>query len=101
MNFDFKQKARPSNRDKSMKKVLNSPATMASGISTIFLPENLIDLCDKLKILIHEKQAGNNSNIFNEEIVAIVEKVFEYNCMSKNQQKQILIECNLLHTKKK
>ena len=37
MNFDIKQKGRKSNRDKSMIKLLKSPAIMASGIlKTIF-----------------------------------------------------------------
>ena len=37
MNFDIKIIGRPSSRDKSIIKLLNSPAIMASGISTIFL----------------------------------------------------------------
>ena len=32
----------------------------------------------------------------NEEIVAKVDKFLEYKCISKKQQKQILIKCNLL-----
>ena len=36
---------------------------MASGTSTKFLPENPDEICDSLKILLPEKQAGKNSNI--------------------------------------
>ena len=46
---------------------------MASGISRIFLSENPIALCDRLKLLLQEKQAGDNSDTINVEIVAKVE----------------------------
>ena len=74
---------------------------MTSGISTIFLPENHNERCDRLKLLLQEKQAGNNSNITNEKTVAIIDKLLEYKCISMKQHKQIFILCNLLHTKKK
>ena len=37
MKFDIKQKGRKSNRDKSVIKLLKSPAIMASGISNIIV----------------------------------------------------------------
>ena len=71
---------------------------MASGISKIiFLSSDPDELCNRLKLLLQEKQAGNNSDIINDEIVAIVDKLLEYKCISKNQLQQILIKCNLLH----
>ena len=70
---------------------------MASGIPrTINLSSNPNELCDRLKLLLQEKQAGNNSDIINDEIVAIVDKLLEYKCLSKKQHKQFLIKCNLL-----
>ena len=101
MTIDIKQKRRPSNRDKSRIKLLNSTAIMASGISTKFLPSAPNELCDKSKLLLQEKQAGNNSNIINEKIIAIVDKLLEYKCISTKQHTQILFKCNLFHTKKK
>ena len=63
MNFNNKQKGRKSGRDKSMIKLLQSPANMASGIpNTITLSSNLDQLCNKLKLLLQEKHAGNNSD---------------------------------------
>ena len=50
---------------------------MVSGISTAFLPENLFDLCDMLTLSLQEKQAGNISDIINEELVAIVKKNYK------------------------
>ena len=55
------------------------------------------ELCNRLQLLLQEKQAGNNFDIINEKIVAIVEKLLEYNCISKKQHKQLLIKCNLIH----
>ena len=70
---------------------------MASGISkTIFLSSDPDELCNRLKILLQEKHAGNNSDIINQEIVAIVDKLLEYECITKIQHKQIVIKCNLL-----
>ena len=97
MNFNIRQKGKKSDRDNSIVRLLRSPAIMASGVAkTIFLSTDPNKLCDRLRKLVQEKHAGNNSNIINEEIVAIVDKLFEYKCLSKKQHKQSLIKCNLL-----
>ena len=72
---------------------------MDSGISTIFLSSDPDELCNVLKLLLQEKQAGNNFNINNDEIFAVVVKILEYNCINKKQPKQILIQFTLLHKK--
>ena len=97
MHFDERRVGNKSTRDKTLIKLLNSPAIIVSGVSkTIFLSSDPDELCDKLKLLLQEKYAGNNSNIINEEIVAIIDKLLEYKCISKKQHKQILIKCDLL-----
>ena len=96
-NFNIRQKGNKSDRDKSIIRLLRSPRIMASGVTTIFLSENADELCKRLKLLLQEKHAGNNSDIINDEIVAIIDKLLEYKCISKKQHKQILIKCNLLH----
>ena len=97
MKYDTKSTGRPSVRHNSMVKLLDQPAIMASGFSkTIFLSSDPNELCDRLKLLLQEKHGGNNSDIINDEIVAIVDKLLEYKCISKKQHKQILIKCNLL-----
>ena len=96
MNFDQKAVGKKSIRDRTLIKLLNSPGLMvsASGVSkTIFLSSDANELCDRLKLLLQEKNAGNNSDIINDEIVAIVDKLLEYKCISKKQHKQILIKC--------
>ena len=97
MNYDTKSTGRPSIRHESTIRLLDQPAIMASGISkTIILSFDPNELCDRLKLLLQEKHAGNNSDIINEEIVVIIDKLLEYNCITKKQHKQILIKCNLL-----
>ena len=97
MNYDTKTTGRPSVRHSSLIRLLDQPAIMASGVSkTIILSSNPNELCDRLKLLLQEKHAGNNSNLIDQEIVAIVDKLLEYKCISKKQHKQILIKCNLL-----
>ena len=99
MHFDPKASGNKSTRDRKLIKLTNSPGLMvsASGVSkTIFLSPDANELCDRLKLLLQEKQAGNNSDIINQEIVAIVDKFLEYKCITKKQHKQILYKCNLL-----
>ena len=97
MNYDVKSTGRPSTRHNSMLRLLDQPAIMASGFSkTIILSSDPNELCDRLKLLLQEKHAGNNSNLIDEEIVAIIDKLLDYKCISKKQHKQILIKCNLL-----
>ena len=101
MHFDVKCRGNKSTGDRTLIKLLKSPAIMASGNSTMSLPSYPNGLCDRLKLLRQEKQAGNNSDKINEEIVAIVDKLLEYKCISNKHYKQILVKCNLLHTEEK
>ena len=97
MNYDTKSTGRTSVRHNSMIRLLDQPAIMASGISkTKILSSDPNELCDRLKLLLQEKHGGNNSILIDEEIVAIIDKMLEYKCISKKQHKQILIKCNLL-----
>ena len=73
---------------------------MASSNSTIVLLSDPEELCDGLKLVLQEKQAGNESDLINEEINATFDKLLECKCISTKQHKQFLLKCNLLHTKK-
>ena len=95
----MKAQANKSTRDRTLIKLLKSPGLMvsASGVSkTIFQPSDPNELCNRLKLLLQEKQAGNKSDLINQEIVAMVDKLLEYKCISEKQHNQILIKCNLL-----
>ena len=100
LNFDLKAPGNKSVRDRTLIKLLKSPSLIvsASGVSkTMFLSSDPDELCNRLKLLLQEKQAGNNSDIIKDEIVAIVDKFYEYKCISQKQHKQFLTKCNLLH----
>ena len=100
MHFDVRAQGNKSTRDRKLIKILESPGLMvsASGVSkTIFLSSNPNELCDRLKLLLEEKHAGNYSDIINDENVAIIDKLLEYKCITKKQHKQILIKCNLIN----
>ena len=97
MHFDERRVGNKSTRDRTLIYLLNSPAIMASGVSkTIFLSSDPNELCDRLKLLLQEKNGGNISNLIDEETIAIVDKLLDYKCISKKQHKQILLKCNLL-----
>ena len=77
MHFDARAQGNKSTRDRKLIKLLESPGLMvsAAGVSkTIFLSSDPNELCDRLKLLL-EKHAGNNSDIINDEIVAIIDKL--------------------------
>ena len=79
MKYKLKNKGRPSNRHNSMIRILNQQPITASGfIKTIILSSDPDELCNRLRLLLQEKQAGNNSDIINKESVAIVDKLLEY-----------------------
>ena len=77
MNFNIRQKGGNSGTDKSLLKLPKSPAIMASRISAIFLSSKVDELCNRLKLLLQEEKAGNNSAITNDEIVVILDKLIE------------------------
>ena len=85
MYFDVKRPGNKSTGDGTLIKLLKSPAIMASGSSTIFLPTDPKELCARLKILLQERRTGNISKIFDEEIIAIVDELLEYNVNLKNK----------------
>ena len=86
--------------NRTLVKLLKSPGLVvsASGFSkTIFLTSDPDEICRRLKLLRQEKRARNNFDIFNQEIIAIVDKLLKDKCISKKQHNQLLIKCNLLH----
>ena len=73
MNFDLKSQGNESTGDRTLIKLLKSPAIMASGVSTIFLSADPNELCHRLKSSLQEKHAGIKSDLINKKIVVIVD----------------------------
>ena len=66
----------------------------ASGVSkTRFLSSDTNEFCDRLNLLLKEKQAGNNCFRIDEEFIAIADKLVEYKCISTKQHKLLLSNC--------
>ena len=93
VNFKLRQKVRKCPRDQSLINLHKSPAVMASGISTIFSPSDPNDFFERLRFLIKDRQAGKNSDLIFEEIFTMVDKLFEYKCISFKQPKILLLKC--------
>ena len=97
MDFDNNRTGRKNKRDKSLAKLLKSPIIMvtASGVSTAqkkkpfsittFFSSNPNELCNRIKLPLQHKPSGFISNLINEEIVAIADKLLDYKCISTKQ----------------
>ena len=92
MSFDYNRIGRKNNRHETLTNLFRSPAVIASGIPTKILSENPNELFGRLKLLLQEKQAGNNSDMINEEIVAMAQKLLEYKCIFAKQLKILLLK---------
>ena len=101
MKVNTKNTVRKHNRDRTLANFLKSSAIMASGFSMIFLPKNPNELRDRLKLILQEKQAGDNSDIIIEEIVAIVIILLDSKCIFTKQHKILVYKClNLMKNMK-
>ena len=93
MCFDEKAFCNESTGVKFPTRLLKSPSIMDFGVATIFLPEDPNKLCDRLRLLLQSKQAGNISHTFNEEIIAVADSLLEYKCIYTQQHKVLLVKC--------
>ena len=87
-SFVIEITGRTSSRDNPFIILLKSAVLMisTSGISiTTFLPSDPNELCERLELSLQERQAGNNSDIINEEVFVTLDKLLEYKCISKKQ----------------
>ena len=56
MNFDVEGPGQKCTRDRTLIKLHKTPVIMALGISTIILPSNPNQLCDRLKLTLQESK---------------------------------------------
>ena len=64
-------------------------STRSSAQQYIFLPSDPDELVDQLKLLYFEKVGGNDNPEPNEQIIAIIDKLLEYECISPSQHQNI------------
>ena len=55
----------------------------------VFLPSDPDELVNQLKLLYFDKVGGNDIPQLNEQVVAIVDKLLEYECITTNQHQNI------------
>ena len=63
---------------------------LGSGLNFVFLPSDPDELVDQLKLLYFEKVGGNDNPQLNEQIIANVDKLLEYECITTNQYQNII-----------
>ena len=63
---------------------------IGSGLNFIFLPSDPDELVDQLKLLYFEKVGGNVNPMLIEQIIAIADKLLQYQCITTNQHQNIL-----------
>ena len=95
MYFDKKILGNKSIGNEPHRRLLKSLDIMAGSLkepNTRWLSSKHNKLCDRLKLLLQEKQAGNNSDKYIEEMIAIVVKLLEHKCISTKQQTLSLVK---------
>ena len=56
----------------------------------IFLPSDPDELVDQLKLLYFEKVGGNDNPMLSEQIIAIADKLLQYQCITTNQHQNLI-----------
>ena len=84
MQLDTRDVGNESTRNRSLKSLFKLPSILvsASGVpsshKTSFLPSDPNELCNRLNLLLLEKQAGKTSDKIDEKIVAMVDELSKY-----------------------
>ena len=64
---------------------------LGSGLNQyVFLPSDPDELVDQLKLIVLEKVGGNDNPMLSEQIVAIADKLLEYESITTNQNQNIV-----------
>ena len=68
---------------------LNDKTSRSSTQQYIFLPSDPDELVDQLKLLYFEKVGRKDCFLINEQIIAIIDKLLEYECITPSQDQNI------------
>ena len=88
MNYDLKYGDKKSNRYNFIKSMLQPQ--IGSGFNFVFLPSDPDELVDQLKLLYFEKVGGNDFSMLSEQIIAIADKLLQYQCITTNQHQNLI-----------
>ena len=62
----------------------------ANPVVCVFLPSDPDELVDQLKLLYFEKVGGNDNPMLSEQIIAIADKLLQYQCITTNQHQNLV-----------
>ena len=63
---------------------------IGSGLNFAFLPSDPDELVDQLKLLYFEKVGGNDNPMLSEQIIAIADKLLQYQCVPTNKHQNLV-----------
>ena len=88
MNYDLNYGDKKSNRYNFIKSMLQPQ--IGNGLNFVFLPSDPDELVDQLKLLYFEKVGGNDNPMLIEQIIAIADKLLQYQCITTNQHQNLI-----------
>ena len=107
MNYDLNYGDKKSNRYNFIKSVLQPQRRSglnftgqrpANPVVCVFLPSDPYELVDQLKLLYFEKVGGNDNPMLSEQIIAIADKLLQYQCITTNQHQNMHSTFGLIST---
>ena len=99
MNYDLNYGDKKSNRYNFIKSMLQpqigsglnfTGQRPANPVVCVFLPSDPDELVDQLKLLYFEKVGGNDNPMLSEQIIAIADKLLQYQCITTNQHQNLV-----------
>ena len=107
MNYDLNYGDKKSNRYNFIKSMLQpqkgsglnfTGQRPANPVVCVFLPSDPDELVDQLKLLYFEKVGGNDNPMLSEQIIAIADKLLQYQCITTNQHQNMHSTFGLIST---
>ena len=97
MKYDLNYGDKKSKRYYFIKDLINQyiyrdqQSQLGSGFNQyVFLPSDPDELVDQLKLLYFEKVGGNDNPMLSEQIIAIADKLSQYQCITTNQHQNLV-----------
>ena len=104
MKYDLNYGDKKSKRYYFIKDLINQytyrdqQSQLGSGLNFIFLPSDPDELVDQLKLLYFEKVGGNDNPMLSEQIIAIADKLLQYQCITTKQHQNMHSTFGLIST---
>ena len=88
MKYDITYEDKKLNRYSFIKRLLQPQ--LGSGLNFVFLLSDPDELVDQLKLIVLEKVGGNDNPMLSEQIVAITDKLLQYQGITTNQHQNLM-----------